>query len=182
MSPTTGIKNKTIELDISKDGKKTVLLNVENEVRELINRLANKKAEVASSDIIDGDEEKESILNGLPNSMTGVLVHYLCRGVKQDFDIEFKEQPVSLKLRGGSNYDKKVAGKKRLLTKQQKNELLACLDFKYYTKGIEEGKMTMNDALECIKKAYQQKEEYEKMGYVLPEKKTESPFWRDEEE
>ena len=65
--------------------------------------------------------------------MTGVVIHYFCKGLKTDFDVEFKEQPVSLKVRATSNYDKKVAGKKRLLTKQQKNDLLASLDFKYYT-------------------------------------------------
>ena len=100
--------------------------------------------------------------------------------MKTDFDVEFKEQPVSLKVRATSNYDKKVAGKKRLLTKQQKNDLLASLDFKYYTDDISSGKLTMEDAFANIKTAIEKKDEYEKMGYVLPEKKTESPYWKDE--
>ena len=76
---------------------------------------------------------------------------------------------------------KKLQVRKRLLTKQQKNDLLASLDFKYYTDDISSGKLTMEDAFANIKTAIEKKDEYEKMGYVLPEKKTESPYWKDEE-
>ena len=55
------------------------------------------------------------------------------------------------------------------------------LNQKYYTNDISAGKLTMEDAFESIKTAIQKKDEYEKMGYVLPEKKTQSPYWKDEE-
>ena len=181
MTATTTNETETFQLDISTDNKNTILLNVEDEVKQLISKLARNKTSLVDSKFIDGDEERTNILNALPNSMTGVVIHYFCKGLKTDFDVEFKEQPVSLKVRASSNYDKKVAGKKRLLTKQQKNELLASLDFKYYTNDIGAGKLTMEDAFESIKTAIQKKDEYEKMGYVLPEKKTESPYWKDEE-
>ena len=181
MTATTTNETETFQLDISTDNKNTILLNVEDEVKQLISKLASNKTDLVESEFIDGDEERTNILNALPNSMTGVVIHYFCKGLKTDFDVEFKEQPVSLKVRASSNYDKKVAGKKRLLTKQQKNELLASLDFKYYTNDISAGKLTMEDAFESIKTAIQKKDEYEKMGYVLPEKKTESPYWKDEE-
>ena len=181
MTATTTNETQTIQLDISPDNKTTILLNVEDEVKQLISKLANDKTALVESEFIDGDEDRTNILNALPNSMTGVVIHQFCKGLKTDFDVEFKEQPVSLKVRATSNYDKKVAGKKRLLTKQQKNDLLASLDFKYYTDDISAGKLTMEDAFANIKTAIEKKDEYEKMGYVLPEKKTESPYWKDEE-
>lgn len=170
-----------LDIDTSPDNRTTILLNVENEVKQLINKLANDKTDLLNSEFIDGDETRENIINALPNSMTGVVIHYFCKGLKTDFDVEFKEKPVSLKVRASSNYDKKVAGKKRLLTKQQKNDLLARLDFKYYNDDIDAGKLTMEDALENIKTAKQKIDEYKEMGYILPEKKTESPYWKDEE-
>ena len=115
MTATTTNETETIQLDISPDNKTTILLNVEDEVKQLISKLANDKTALVESEFIDGDEERTNILNALPNSMTGVVIHYFCKGLKTDFDVEFKEQPVSLKVRATSNYDKKVAGKKSYL-------------------------------------------------------------------
>jgi len=173
-------ETETIKLPISAEDKTTILLNVEGAVKELINKLASKKEELLESEFIDGDEERTNTLNALPSSMTGVVVHYLVKGLKDDFDVEFAEQPVSLKVRASSNYDKKVAGKKRLLTKDQKNELLAKMQMSYYESDIAEGKMSMDDAMQSLKNAFEKKKEYEEMGYVLPVKKTESPYWKNE--
>lgn len=170
---------ETIKLSISADNKTTLLLNVEVAVKELINKLASKKEELLESEFIDGDTERANILNALPSSMTGVVIHYLVKGLKDDFDVEFEKQPVSLKVRASSNYDKKVAGKKRLLTKDQKNELLAKMQMSYYENDIAEGKMSMDDAMQSLKDAFEKKKEYEEMGYVLPVKKTESPYWKE---
>jgi hypothetical protein len=164
----------TIKLDISTDSKTTILLNVEGEVKELIAQLAQRSI----PDAINIDEDK---LSALPSSMTGVMVHYLCKGVKDDFNIEFKEQPVSLKPRNTSNYDKKVAGKKRLLTKEQKNELLAKMQMSYYEADIAKGTISMDDAISSIKSAFEKKQELEEMGYILPAKKTESPYWLEDQ-
>jgi len=172
-------ETETIKLPISAEDKTTILLNVEGAVKELINKLASKKEELLESEFIDGDEERTNTLNALPSSMTGVVVHYLVKGLKDDFDVEFAEQPVSLKVRASSNYDKKVAGKKRLLTKDQKNELLAKMQMSYYESDIAEGKMSMDDAMQSLKDAFEKKKEYEEMGYVLPIKKTESPYWKE---
>jgi hypothetical protein len=164
----------TIKLDISTDSKTTILLNVEGEVKELIAQLAQRSI----PDAISIDEDK---LSALPSSMTGVMVHYLCKGLKDDFNIEFKEKPVSLKPRNTSNYDKKVAGKKRLLTKEQKNELLAKMQMSYYEEDIAKGYISMDDAISSIKSAFEKKQELEEMGYILPAKKTESPYWLEDQ-
>lgn len=173
-------ETETIKLPISADDKTTILLNVEGAVKELINKLALKKEELLESKFINGDDERTNTLNALPSSMTGVVVHYLAKGLKDDFNVEFAEQPISLKVRKSSNYDKKVAGKKRLLTKVQKNELLAKMQMSYYESDIAEGKMSMDDAMQSLKNAFEKKKEYEEMGYVLPAKKTESPYWKED--
>lgn len=166
------VEKETIKLPISADKKTTILLNVEDAVKDLISILSKK----GNIDIADIDADK---LAELPSSMTGVVVHYLVKGLKDDFNIEFEEKPVSLKVRATSTYDRKVAGKKRLLTKEQKNELLAKMQMSYYENDIANGVLTMDDAMQSLKDAFEKKKEYEEMGYVLPAKKTESPYWKE---
>lgn len=173
-STSTNGKEAAIKLPINKEDKSTILLNVEGAVKDLATALA-KKQEIKGVDI---DAE---ITSKLPNSLTGVLVHYFCKGIKEDFGIGFAEDPVSLKQRGvGSIYDKKVAGKKRLLTREQKNELLAKTQMSFYEKDIATGKMTLEQAMFALKDAFERKQNFEEMGYMLPAKKTEYPYWIDE--
>lgn len=170
-SEETGDSNK---LPINKEDKSTILLNVEGAVKDLATALAKKQE-------IKGVEIDEEITSKLPNSLTGVMVHYFCKGIREDFGISFEEDPVSLKQRGsGSAYDKKVAGKKRLLTREQKNELLAKTQMSYYENDMNAGTMTLEQAMLALKDAFERKQNYEGMGYVLPAKKTEYPYWIDE--
>jgi hypothetical protein len=163
-----------IKLPINKEDKSTILLNVEGAVKDLATALAKKQE-------IKGVEVDEEITSKLPNSLTGVMVHYFCKGIREDFGIGFAEDPVSLKQRGsGSAYDRKVAGKKRLLTREQKNELLAKTQMSYYEKDIAAGAMTLEQAMFALKDAFERKQNFEEMGYVLPAKKTEYPYWVDE--
>jgi len=164
------VEKETIKLPISADNKTTILLNVEDAVKDLISILSKKG-------IVEGVDIDAGKLAELPTSMTGVVVHYLVKGLKDDFNIEFAEKPVSLKVRATSNYDRKVQGKKRLLTKEQKNELLAKMQMSYYENDIVNGVLSMDDAMQSLKDAFEKKKEYEEMGYVLPAKKTESPYW-----
>ena len=166
----------TYELPISSEDKSTILLSVEGAVKDLAAALAKKQE-------VKGVEIDEAITGELPNSLTGILVYYFCKGVKEDFGIEFAEKPVSLKKRGragGSQFDKKIAGKKRLLTREQKNELLAKTQMSFYEKDITTGKMTLEQAIYALKDAYERKANFEEMGYLLPPKKTEYPYWIDE--
>ena len=101
--------------------------------------------------------------------------------MKKDFDLGFEETPVCLKQRGGnSNYDKKVAGKKRLLTREQKNELLSKTQMSFYEEQIARGDMSIENAMFAIKDAFERKRNFEEMGYMLPSKKTEYPYWADD--
>ena len=163
------------KLPISNESKGTMLLNCEGAVKDLI-------ASIAKNEDIKGTDIKGDAFTALPNSITGVVMHFICEGIKTQFDIEFEEPPVSLRIRGNAAMDKKVAGKKRLLTRDQKNELLAKTSMSYYETAIASKEMTMEQAMFAIKDAYERKQNFEEMGYMLPEKKTAYPFWAEEGE
>ena len=165
---------QSIQLPIDAGTKGSILLNIESAVKELITALAKK-------DNIKGAEIKADAYSHLPNSITGVVMHYVIKGIKDELDIGFTQTPTSLKVRGNSAYDKKVSGKKRLLTREQKNELLARTQMSYYQIAISNNEITLDDAINSIKEAFEKKMEFEKMGYILPDKKTAYPFWVDEE-
>ena len=162
------------KLPISNETKGTMLLNCEGAVKDLISA-------IAKNEDIKGTDIKGEDFASLPNSITGVVMHFICEGIKSEFNIAFEEPPVSLKIRGNI-IDKKVAGKKRLLTKEQKNELIAKISMSYYETMISTKEMTMEQAMFAIKDAYERKQNFEEMGYMLPEKKTAYPFWVEEGE
>ena len=161
------------QLPISSDEKTTILLNVEWAIKDLISALA-KKSEIKGADIDPSD------FAHLPNSLTGVMVHYLVKGLKEELGIGFEKAPTCLKQRSSNPLDKKVAGKKRLLTRDQKNELLAKTQMSFYEDKIGKGEMTIEQAMYAVKDAYERKQNFEEMGYILPSKKTEYPYWADE--
>ena len=165
---TNGLKR----LPLDGDKTTTILLNVEEDIKSLIHKLAKRV------DIGDGIDIKEEQISTLPTSITGVVVHFITKGLENEFGIRFENEPRSLKVRGiASNYDKKVAGKKRLLTRDQKNELLARTSISYYEDKIASGDMTIEDVMIAIKEAFEQKKDFESMGYILPPEKTKYPFW-----
>lgn len=169
------IKTTTAEvvktLPIDTELKTTILLNVEENIKTLLKKLSNKE-EIGWNIDINPEEYSH-----LPNSITGVIIYYLVRGIKQDFQLEFEKEPKSLKQRGLSKEGKKIAGKKRLLTKEQKNELLERTQMSFYEKGITSGDITIQDAMNSIKDAFEAKQRYEEMGYILPAQKSKPPFW-----
>ena len=171
--------DETTTQDLTKlplDGEKstTILLNVEEDIKSIITKLA-KRVE------IDGIDIKEEDLSHLPTSITGVVVHFIIKGLENEFGIGFENEPKSLKVRGSSTtFDKKVAGKKRLLTREQKNELLAKTSMTYYEGKIASGEMSIENVMFAIKDAFERKKNFEEMGYILPEGKTKYPYWEDE--
>ena len=173
------IKSTTPEvvktLPIDNDLKTTILLNVEENIKTLLKKLSNKE-EIGWD--IDTDPQE---FNHLPNSITGVIIHYVVKGIKDDFGYEFEKEPKSLKQRGLSKDAKKIAGKKRLLTRDQKNELIAKTSMTYYEDKIASGEMTIDNVMHAIKDAFERKRNFEEMGYMLPPEKTKYPYWLEEE-
>mgnify|MGYP006277868425 CR=1 FL=1 len=172
--------DETTTQDLTKlplDGEKstTILLNVEEDIKSIITKLA-KRVE------IDGVDIKVEDLSHLPTSITGVVVHFITKGLENEFGIGFENKPKSLKVRGSStDLDKKVAGRKRLLTREQKNELLAKTSMTYYEGKIASGEMSIENVMFAIKDAFERKKNFEEMGYILPEGKTKYPYWVEED-
>ena len=156
------------------DATAPILLNVEAGVKEIAASLA-KKTPIAGCDISEDD------YSHMPNSITGVLMHLVTAGLKAELDISFDQLPKSMKQRGNASMDRKVAGKKRLLTREQKNELLEKTQMSFYETGIATGTITIEDAMTSIRDAFTKKKEFEDMGYILPAGKTKYPYWADEE-
>jgi hypothetical protein len=50
----------------------------------------------------------------------------------------------------------------------------------FYDKKISSGEMTIDSAMNEIRDAYGKKQGFEEIGYILPSKKTEYPYWVDE--
>lgn len=163
------------EVALKGDTKTPMLLNVEGGVKEVISALAKKGVIKGAEDI-----NPEAFAH-YPNSITGVCMHLMVTGLKAELDIAFDELPKSIRQRGNGAMDKKVAGKKRLLTREQKNELLEKTQMSFYEAKIATGSISIEDAMNSIRDAFTKKKEFEDMGYMLPAGKTKYPYWMDEE-
>ena len=172
------VKTTTAEvvktLPIDSETTATILLSIEGNIKTLLKKLSDKE------EIGWGIDTNPEDFSHLPNSITGVIIHYVLKGIKEDFGYEFETEPKSLKQRGLSKDAKKIAGKKRLLTRDQKNELISKTEMSYYKDKISSGATTLEGAMSSIKGAYEEMQKYEEMGYILPAKKTDYPYWVDE--
>jgi hypothetical protein len=173
------VKTSTTEvvqqLPIDNEVKTTILISVEDNIKKLLSKLASKE------EIGWGVDANPEDFKHLPNSITGVIVHYIIKGIKEDFGFEFEKQPKCLTY-NISKFDKKVAGKKRLLTREQKNELLSKTQMSYYDDKISSGEMTIESAMYAIKDAYERVQAFKDIGYILPPEKTKYPYFIDEAE
>jgi hypothetical protein len=171
------VKSSTAEvvqqLPIDNEVKTTILISVEANIKELLSKLASKQ------EIGWGIDKSPEDFQHLPNSITGVIVHYIIKGIKEEFGFEFEKQPKCLTY-NISKFDKKVAGRKRLLTREQKNELLAKTQMSYYDDKISSGEMTIESAMYAIKDAYERVQAFKDIGYILPPEKTKYPYFIDE--
>jgi hypothetical protein len=171
------VKSSTAEvvqqLPIDNEVKTTILISVEENIKKLLSKLASKE------EIGWGIDTSPEEFQHLPNSITGVIVHYIIKGIREDFGFEFEKQPKCLTY-NLSKFDKKVAGKKRLLTREQKNELLAKTQMSYYDDKISTGEMTIESAMYAIKDAYERVQSFKEIGYILPPEKTKYPYFINE--
>jgi hypothetical protein len=174
------------ELPIDNEMKTTILISVEENIKQVLFNLAEKNQVWKDYRDKDGNttlgwgiDISPDEFKHLPNSITGVIVHYIIKGIKEDFGLEFEKKPKCLTY-NLSKFDKKVAGKKRLLTREQKNELLAKTQISYYDEKISTGEMTIESAMNSIKEAYEQVKAFQEIGYMLPPEKTKYPYFIDE--
>ena len=112
--------------------------------------------------------------NHLPNTKTGVVVHYVTEGIARDFGITFNRMPVSLgggRGRGASRSDRDAG--KRGLSKKEKNKLLEKMELTYYEDAIKSGEITEAEAFAKMSEAFATKRQLESEGYYLSPNKTE---------
>jgi hypothetical protein len=110
--------------------------------------------------------------NHLPNTITGVWVYYLTQGIQRDFRRTWNETPASLKKRL-TDIEKKYRDGTRVMTRKQKNELLAQTDYNYYREDIRNGTITREEAHKSMNEAIEKVDKLESEGFYLPMKKTE---------
>ena len=158
------------QMPIDSGVKTTILISVEENIKKLVSALANKEPIGWNMNCDVGTDSH------LPNSITGVIVYYLIKGIKEELGLEFENEPKCLSY-NKSVLEKKKAGKKRLLTKEQKNKLLSKTQINFYDTQIGNGEISIEDAMEQIKNAYNQIKAFEEMGYILPPQKHLAPYW-----
>ena len=143
-------------IPLGRRGSGKVLLSVEENIKMFVkDHLAKDKT------------------NDLPNSEVGVWVHYLTRGIEQDFGRTWEEPPTSIrpKLTGLA---KKAKGGKRIISKKEKNDLIAQLSWGYWEPKVKSGALSQEEAFIKFQDAIAKKAEYEELGVVLSDKKTAS--------
>ena len=160
-----------------------ILLDVEDGVKTFINDILAKKHEhpFAKEDkqftglSEYGLSKNMERIKEIPDTMTGVLIHYLTKGIERDFGITWDETPASIRSKGDK--DKNDAEKAREkggrgLSKKEKNELLAKRNYPYWEKDINDGNITLEEAIIKMKEASDKVKEYEDAGYYLSPNKT----------
>ena len=153
-----------IPLGRKQEGK--VVLSVESNIKKFVaDCLANEKNPKTK------EPNENYIGHDLPDTETGVWVHYLTEGIKRDFGRTWEDEPVSIRPKLSSEAKKASSGA-RIITKQEKNELLAQLDWKYYEPKVNSGVMTMEEAMSKFQEKVMRKKELEDMGVNMSPQKT----------
>jgi len=115
--------------------------------------------------------------NGLPNSETGVWIHYLTLGIERDFGRSWEKDPKALNGREynyekQSSAQKKASSGKRVITKAEKNDLLMKSNWTYWMPMISAGKMSMEEGMKEFQQVAEKIQELENLGITLSENKT----------
>ena len=115
--------------------------------------------------------KENPVNNHLPNTETGVWIYYLTQGIERDFGRTWEVTPKSIREKL-SKEAKAAASGKRVITKKEKNDLIAKRDMGYWLPMVSAGKMSIEEATQEVVKASQRILELEGMGIVLSDNKT----------
>ena len=123
------------------------------------------------------DELAKPTDNGLPNSETGVWIHYLTLGIERDFGRSWEKYPKALNGREynykkQSSTQKKASSGKRVITKAEKNDLLMKSNWSYWMPMVSAGKMSMEEGMKEFQQVAEKIQELENLGITLSENKT----------
>lgn len=154
-------------------GTRQIMLSVEDGLKTFVqDGLASKDQATLEKYGLSKDMER---VKAIPDKITGAIVYYLTRGIEQDFGITWDKTPKSLKSKLEGNKSKAVKAReegRRILSKKEKNELLSQRNYPYWEKDINEGKITLEEAIIRMKEASDKVKEYEDAGYYLSPNKT----------
>lgn len=157
---TLGVISETITNDIP--------LGLEKGGKTLIDCETGIKAFV--KDHLAGTKENP-VNNHLPNTETGVWIYYLTQGIERDFGRTWEVTPKSIREKL-SKEAKAAASGKRVITKKEKNELIAKRDMGYWLPMVSAGKMTIEEATQEVVKASERILDLESLGIILSDNKT----------
>ena len=145
-----------IPLGIDKGGK--TLIDCEQGIKAFV------KDELAGT-------KDNPVDNHLPNTETGVWIYYRTKGIERDFGRTWEKTPKALREKMSAE-QKKAASGKRVITKKEKNELIAKRDMGYWLPMVSAGKMSIEEATQEVVNASQRILELESLGIVLSDNKT----------
>ena len=150
--------------DSTKKGQ--IILSIEKSVKDLIENIAKKGEgdDLALKQVFDSYPDA-------PSSLTGVVMHYVIKGIKEDMGIEFDETPKALKERKSPS-----GGGGMRFTKDMKNSILDRCNAGYYDESL-----GMDEIFNKIRGALEEKKQWEDLGYVLTPEKTKPPMKKDSE-
>jgi len=158
--------------DASEKGQ--IILSIEESVKDLIDNIAHKGqsyTKTTKSGEVKVEFEQYENYPEVPSSQTGVVMHYVIKGIKEDMGIEFDEKPRALKERKSSS-----GGGGMRFTKEMKNSILDRCNYGFYDESIGEEEIFNN-----IRGAIAEKKQWESLGYVLVPEKTKPPMKKDSE-
>ena len=144
----------TADIDIKKMAGLGKVLKVEDGINDFVDALRLDKT------------------NHLPDTITGVWVHYLTKGIEKDFGRTWSKPPVSIKPKP-TELEKKYDEGTRVMSKKEKNNLLAQTDWNFYRDWVKDGDMSKEEAMKRMNAAIEKVEEIEQQGFYLSPKKTE---------
>ena len=150
--------------DSTKKGQ--IILSIEQSVKDLIENIAKK----GEGDDLGLKQVFDSYPDA-PSSLTGVVMHYVIKGIKEDMGIEFNETPKALKERKSPS-----GGGGTRFTKDEKNELRAKQKMEYYEAKLENNILTMTEVYALMGEAYEKQKEYEGKGWFLTPEVTKPPY------
>jgi hypothetical protein len=150
-----------------------ILLDIEDGIKTFIkDGLAAKSPHELDKYGLARDMER---VKAIPDKMTGVIIYYLTKGIEKDFGITWDKTPVCLRAKATANKsdaEKAREKGKRILSKKEKNELLAKLTYQYYENDVNSGAITQAEAFAKMAEAAAEKKELEDAGYFLSPNKT----------
>lgn len=128
------------------------------------------KVEDGINDFVDGLRLDKT--NHLPDTITGIWVHYLTKGIEKDFGRTWTNSPVSIRPKQ-TELEKKYDEGTRVMSKKEKNNLLAQTEWTFYRDWVKDGDISKEEAMKRMNDAIEKVDEIEKQGFYLSTKKTE---------